>query len=72
MEMEFIWKGALALFAVLFALDYFLTTWRVSKMARDLRTVVALLNQLLQLQTSQQLAQRGAVRSVGDMQLGPR
>jgi len=72
MEMEFIWKGALALFAVLFALDYFLTTWRVSKMARDLRTVVALLNQLLQLQTSQQLGQRGAVRSVGDMQLGPR
>ena len=72
MEMELVWKGSLTLLVVLFVFDWFVTAWRVKRIARDMRRVVTLLDQLLQFQRSQQLAQRGAARGVGDVQLGPR
>ena len=72
MQIELIWKGAVILLAVLFVLDYFLTAWRVRRIAKDMSRMVILLYQLVELQSSQRLTQRVAVQGVGDVQLGPR
>lgn len=72
MEMELVWKGAAALLVVLFVVDYFLTAWRVRRIARDMRRVVSLLDRLVELQSSQNVAQRLAAQGIGDVQLGPR
>jgi hypothetical protein len=72
MQIELIWKGAVILLAVLFVLDYFLTAWRVRRIAKDMSRMVILLHQLVELQSSQRLTQRVAVQGVGDVQLGPR
>ena len=71
-QMELIWKGAAALLAVLFVVDYFLTAWRVRRIARDMRRVVSLLDRLVDLQSSQHLMQRVGTQNVGDVKLGPR
>ena len=70
--MELIWKGAAALLVVLLVVDYFLTAWRVRRIARDMRRVVSLLDRLVELQSSQHLMQRVGTQGVGDVQLGPR
>ncbi len=71
-EIELIWKGAAAVIAALFVVDYFLTAWRVRRIARDMRRVVSLLDRLVELQSSQNLMQRVGRQGVGDVQLGPR
>jgi hypothetical protein len=71
-EMELIWKGAAGLFVVLFVVDYFMTAWRVRRIARDMRRVVSLLDRLVELQSTQHLMQRVQTRDVGDVQLGSR
>ena len=71
-EMELIWKGAAALLVVLFFVDYFMTAWRVRRIARDMRRVVSLLDRLVELQSAQHLMQRVGRGDVGDVQLGPR
>ena len=71
-EMDLIWKGAAALLVVLFVVDYFMTAFRVRRIARDMRKVVSLLDRLVELQSSQHLMQRVSTRGVGDVQLGPR
>ncbi len=70
-KVELIWKGAAALLVVLFVVDYFLTAWRIRRIARDMRRVVSLLNRLVELQSSQHLMQRAGTGDVGDVQLGP-
>jgi hypothetical protein len=71
-EMELIWKGAAALLVVLFVVDYFMTAWRVRRIARDMRKVVSLLNRLVELQSSEHDMQRLGRGDVGDVELGPR
>jgi hypothetical protein len=71
-EMELIWKGAAGLLVVLFVVDYFMTAWRVRRIARDMRRVVSLLDRLVELQSSQHLMQRVGTRDVGDVQLRSR
>ena len=72
MATDLILKGALVLVFILFVLDYFLTAWRVRSIARDTRRIVALLDRLVDLTSSQTIAQRVGSRSVGDVQLRPR
>lgn len=70
--MGLVWKGAAALLVVLFVLDYFLTAWRVRRIARDTRRMVILLDRLVELQSSHHLPLRAGAQGVGDVQLGPR
>ncbi len=72
MEMEIVWKAGLALGAALLVLEYFAIAWRVRRMARDMRRAVELLDRLVELQSSQHLAQRVKVPGIGDVPLGRR
>ena len=72
MEMEIIWKAGLALAGALVVLEYFAIAWRVRRMARDMRRVVELLDRLVEVQSSQHLAQRVKAQGIGDVPLGRR